>query len=343
DGKAKARPTHYAGSVRIRSFDPAPAQGGQEPPLNVQLEVSTEPRLQVQAVTSSRITKAVDDNGQSLTQDTSFEDAQDGVIVAPGGARALVLRRERMLAAPYGLGSVRHTVVSLKKGEKTSTSLKELTGTITLQALDVPEAMITVENVLKAAGTTTKGKSGGQIKIVDATKTKEGHIKLQVEVESPPNVTPARGAGFAVGGMVATPPIRVNVAAPALVPPPAPVPAEKPKDKPADKPKEAPAKEDKGEDKKQAKEKQQAAPPPAAPGAPAVAVGPVALAERPNFGGTNFQGLSLVDDKGKCFPITGVGIAAQAVAGGQVSTTYELTFEVKKDQGEPAKLIFSGS
>src|SRR5262249_15254448 len=29
DGKPKARPTHYAGSVRIRSLDPAPAQGGQ--------------------------------------------------------------------------------------------------------------------------------------------------------------------------------------------------------------------------------------------------------------------------------------------------------------------------
>src|SRR5262249_46342792 len=108
DGKAKKRPTHYAGSVRVRSLDPVPAQGGQEAPLNVHLEVSTEPRLQMQAITSTRITKAADDNGQSLTQETPGEDAQEGVVVAPGGARAFVLRRARMMAGPYGMGGPGH-------------------------------------------------------------------------------------------------------------------------------------------------------------------------------------------------------------------------------------------
>ena len=70
--------------------------------------------------------------------------------------------------------------------------------------------------------------------------------------------------------------------------------------------------------------------------APAIAVAPIA---RPiAFGGAN--GLKLVDAKGKEYQLVGVGFKAFAPGG---PPTMEYTFKPAKDQGEPAKLIYSGS
>jgi hypothetical protein len=347
DGKPKPAPTHYAGTVRVRAAEPGVMPGGQETPLLINLQVSIEPKFQMRGVTAARLTKAVDDNDQTLSQIAPGEDG-DGPIfgnVPPG--RFIIRGGPIRMGMPPMMGGPASTMIPLKKGDKPSKKLTELTGTLTLQVLDAPEALISVDNILKAGGTTTKGKSGGAIKVVEATKTEDGQIKLQVEIDAPPDVVAADSQGF--GGFGMTGGIRLapgRAILPLPAPPVAAPPAEKPKD---EKPKDKPAKEEKPQAKAQAKDKP-AAPPAAVPppvAVPAIAIAPAA--RQPNvrrgggYVGDAFNGLSLVDDKGTKFSIVRVGVAAQAVAAGAVATTYEITFEAKKDQGEPVKLIFSGS
>jgi hypothetical protein len=347
DGKRKSLPTHYAGTVRIRAVEPMQQSTGDGAPLLVQLQVSTEPKFQFRGVTSTRITKAVDDNGQSLSPITPADDADAAVIgIAPGGA---VLRgRAIAMTMAYGMGGPGFTIIPLKKGEKPSKKLEELSGTLTIQMLDAPEALITVDDVLKAGGTATKGKAGGQLKVVQVTKTDNGQVKVQVQLDVPPDVTPAGNEGFS-GGMMTMPAFRIKAALPA-VPPPPPPPVEKPKDAPP-KEEKAPAKEqgnEKAAAKEQAKEKAAAVPPPAARvvapviAAPAIAVGQINFESTGRYVGNTCNGLTLVDDKGKSWQIVNVSVATQVGAGGAVESTY-LTFEAKEKQGTPAKLIFSGS
>src|SRR5262249_32369268 len=70
DGKGKMPPTHYAGAVCIRARS-LESPGAQDGPLNVSLQIAAEPKLQVRSIVSTRIDKAVDDNGQSLSQQTA--------------------------------------------------------------------------------------------------------------------------------------------------------------------------------------------------------------------------------------------------------------------------------
>jgi hypothetical protein len=345
DGKAKLPPTHYAGAVRIRAItNPDQPAGGKDAPLNIGLQVSAEPKLQVRSIVSTRIDKAVNDNGQSLSTFTAGDEDPNVAVGAPVPPGAIIRGRLGSMTMPM-MGGPDRTIVQLKKGEKPSKSLKELKGTIAMQMLDAPQALITVDKVLKASGTMAKGKDGGYIKIVEATKTEEGQVKVRLEMEIPQDVIAGQTGGMAWGDNMPVPGIRIL---PAAVPPPAPLPpakekaappAEKPKEAPADKPKEAPAKADKDKVKEQVKQP----PPPPAP-APAAAAPVVAFRATPLVGGP-FAGLTLVDEKGKNLPLVNAGITgrAAAAAGGPPVMEYELTFQPQKDQGDPAKLVFTGS
>jgi hypothetical protein len=183
-----------------------------------------------------------------------------------------------------------------------------------------------------------------------------------VELEMPPDVV-AAGSHGSGGGFMSAPMIRFNAIKAVAPPPPValpavPPPAEKPKE-PLPKDEKAPAKEpgkdkeaaqpDKAPAKEQPKEKQAAVPPPpAAPvarviAAPAIAVGQADFSSAGRPAGTSFSGLSLMDEKGKSWQIVNVNVSTRVGAAGTVENTYELTFEAKDKQGEPAKLIFSGS
>src|SRR5215467_5495593 len=102
-------------------------------------------------------------------------------------ATILLMRMRMMGTTMGGPGTV---TIPLKKGEKSSKSLKELTGTLNLQMLDVPETLMTMEDILKAGGRSVKGKAGGEIKVVEVTKLENGQVKMQVELDFPPEITP---------------------------------------------------------------------------------------------------------------------------------------------------------
>jgi hypothetical protein len=354
DGKRKPQPTHYAGSVRIRAADPMPIPAGAEAPPVVNLQVSTEPKTPLRQVSGFRITKAVDDQDQALSQEEAVNDP-DNIIIGPGGAfpparAALIARMERMPSMMGGPGTV---TIPLKKGEKPSKSLKELTGTLNLQMFDTPETLMTVEDVLKAAGKSVKGKAGGEIKVVEVTKLENGQVKMKVELDLPPEITPAGHTGMGGGMMMSTPAIRLNAVLPA-VPPPAPAAAEKPKEAPAKEEKsKEPVKEEKPQAKTPAKDEKLPAkdkPVAAVPAVPAIAIAPPGaglvvtdVASTQQTTGDSFNGLSLLDEKGNKYTVSRVSSQFRVAPAGNVQPTYEITFAPKKDQGAAAKLVFSGS
>jgi hypothetical protein len=194
DGKPVQVPTCYSGAVRIRVL-PAnqprqigvqPAQAGE---VLLILEVTAEPRLQNFVILGARAQKAVDDQGQQLTIAMEpMPNVNPNGVVNGGFAGA---------PAPFvRYGSLQQQVaLRLKLGDKKAKSLTELTGTISAQTLSPPEALITVDNVLKSAGKTVKGKNGGAIEVQSIEKQADGDYRVKIRLENPPNVNAINGPG----------------------------------------------------------------------------------------------------------------------------------------------------
>jgi hypothetical protein len=86
-------------------------------------------------------------------------------------------------AAPDVPGRV--AAICLKKGAKASSSLKELSGTVTARVLGQATTLLSVGDVLESAGKTAKGTEGGSIHVVAVTKERDGSHGLRLEVQLP--------------------------------------------------------------------------------------------------------------------------------------------------------------
>jgi len=214
DGK-ESLPTHYAGAVRIRALPVGTAIPGFAPvdgEVVVPLQVTAEPKIQVQSLLGVKIEKAIDDQDQGLTQ-AMLEGGNNEVPVANNGlllAKAAFVARPNVM--PVGVAPI---PVRLKKGEKGAKALKELTGTVSMQVRSAPEDLMTIEKLMDAAGKEAKAE-GGRMKVLDVSKTDKG-ITLKVEFEQPQDV---QGGGIIFqGGPVQIAPLPAPVPAPAPVPP----------------------------------------------------------------------------------------------------------------------------
>ncbi len=189
DGKAKAMPVDTTSAIRVKVMEKAEFFGpAKEKEILLGLKVSAEPKLQILQLVNVRIAKAVDDQGQNLTQ------AADPVPEAPAlpkGAPGLPAIG-RMPNFFFG-GMDQMTPVRLKKGEKAAKSLKELTGVIAAEVLTPPAAVITADRIMFAAGKEFKGTEGGKLKILQVVKAANGQITVKFELEAPANVFPANG------------------------------------------------------------------------------------------------------------------------------------------------------
>jgi hypothetical protein len=173
------------------------------------LQISPEPKIQWVQTMAVRIDKALDDQEQKLSATADNPGAGGGNVFpgGPGGIRPLPIR------PGFGFGVHQYSLVHIKKGEKASKSLKELTGTISAQILTAPEAVITTENVLKNNGKTFKGGENGSIKILDVSKGDNGTLTVRFEMEQPTNVQPFFGGQW--GGLMPGGPVPVPLPAPA--------------------------------------------------------------------------------------------------------------------------------
>lgn len=335
DGKAKPIPTAYAGALRIRALPNAiPARDG-ENNVQINLQVSREPRLLWHDLPSVRIEKAVDASGELLSP---------LLFGADGVNQAMPVR---MIGFAGFNGNLSQVVpVHLKRGEKPVGELKELTGVLSATLASAPEAVLIMDKILEASGKTVKGAEGGFFKIVEVKKLANGTITVQFEFEPPPNAVPAlaqpqvpmlngvpiqvfpvplppgkpiplpaprQGKGAAVPGKAVQVQAQVPVQAQAEVPVPIQV--------------QAQPIQVQGPIQVQIQGRAQIA----------VAVGGIRRAWN-----VSHDGIVLQDDKGAAFALVGSGIALRQDAQG-LKQTITMTFQPAKDQGAPQRLVYLAS
>jgi hypothetical protein len=333
DGKAKKLPADDRSAVRIRALPKADLFGtAPQGEVILALEVTLEPKLQWQNMQSIRINKAVDDQDQKLSQVTPQVPAPPGAAFPGGFAPAAMIRPA---IGAWGGGMNQPIPVQLKKGEKVAKSLKELKGVLSANVLSEAKPMITADNLAKAAGKTFKGDEGGSLKIIAVTTDETKKTTIQFELEQPPNVVAAaQNMGMPGGGAVMPPlPMRIKIrpagapAAPA--PPPVPPP-------PAA---QAPVR------KVQVVRQQVQVQLGGGQGGRIVIMQPAIGVAGPGFAGP-FNGVSVQDDKGNTLPIQAgppqFRMVAMPGGGNMFVATTTFLCQPGKDQGQPAKLVYSG-
>jgi hypothetical protein len=170
-----------ASAVRVRASDKKNFRVSDDE-IALVLEISPEPRLRWQHFLSANVDKAIDDNTQKLAE----VNPQGGAPGAPGGLRA----PGAVIWLPTSNNNLtHHATIRLKKGDKETKSLKELTGVVAAQLLGDAEPLVVADNVMKAAGKSFKGKPDGEMKILSAEKKDDGSFEINFVFELPLNVT----------------------------------------------------------------------------------------------------------------------------------------------------------
>jgi hypothetical protein len=196
DGKPEVLPTCYAGAVRIRLRTNAAQSARASDALSFQLEVSVEPRLRNWSLAGQpRIDVAADDHGQNLTLAMDASPAPD---YGMDGRLAL-----RVYMIPSAVqNSYRQSVsVRLKAGDKPAQVLKQLKGNLAADMVTPPEALLAMDNILKAAGKTVKGKRGGWLKVLEVKKDDNGNYQVRYQLEPPDGVSDPMNPFRGMGGM----------------------------------------------------------------------------------------------------------------------------------------------
>jgi len=364
DGKPTTRPTDARSAVRIRVSNrpQQPAKPAPADEIHIGLQVTPEPKLEIHQLIGVRVDKAIDDQNQKLAQVTNVkQNAQPGAapglgfgganfgggiggfggvpIGALGAQGGMIGIGGAMGAFGFGgfqgIGQTSHyTTVQLKKGEKAAKTIQELTGVITAQVTVPSKPLIEVDNILRAAGKTVKGKEGGHIKVLAVTQLTNGNVRVRFEMEPP-----AGAQGNMPGFFPGNPGIQILPAPP--VPPVPPQKVPRPGQGQAPKP----------------PQQAQLAAVQVAPGAPAqpaqaqarpaqiqVQLQPAPMQFNPGqmafigFNGFN-NGVSLLDDKGNAFQVASINQMFRQ-KGNVLTVEHQMDYQVPKGQ-TPAKLVYA--
>jgi outer membrane protein assembly factor BamB len=185
DGKGTPRPTSDAGALRVRvaSAEAAAQQKKEDGEILVPLDVAIAGRLHWQKAVGLRIEKALDEDGHLLSQlPTSFKPPVSTAVVR-GNVMINGMPVVPPVDEPEG-AAARLVPVRLKRvGDKSPKKLTELSGTIVAQVRTGHEPLVTVDNVMKAAGRTIKGRLGGEVKVIEVAEEDDGQVRLKVRVE----------------------------------------------------------------------------------------------------------------------------------------------------------------
>jgi hypothetical protein len=179
-GPSRSVPTARTSAVRI-SASPAPPVDGE---LVLQLELTPQPTLGVPKILGVLVTSAVDDQGQHLKQRPT------PLVPAPPpdrGRGGVVIINGQVIGPeePRPIGNQRHTTVRLAPGSRPAQRLTELSGSVSILAYAPAEALVVVDNVLKANGRTAKGAKAGVLHVIEVRRDADGQVKLRFEAEPP--------------------------------------------------------------------------------------------------------------------------------------------------------------
>src|SRR5262249_17538592 len=147
----------------VHTTSSAPPPRAEQRLTGFTLEVTPEPNTPAQGVVRLQIHKAVDDQGQTLSQPElylapdrhPYAELDELITWEPATGRPV--------ASPI---PTRLAPVLLAPAKQPSKTLKEIHGTLTVE-LRTKQTLVTVEDVLKAAGQTVKGASGAALRVLE--------------------------------------------------------------------------------------------------------------------------------------------------------------------------------
>ena len=153
------------------------------------LEVTPEPRFKLQEITGVKITKAVDESGQILEQDTNI--SRNDILAPPMPGR-IIARPIQALGQEGKAGAVDSKVpIHFLKAQKDSKSIQMLEGKLILQVLDDSKPILEITNIEKEVGKKIEGKSGAWIQINECGKDAKGFHSLRIEYDIPADAVAA--------------------------------------------------------------------------------------------------------------------------------------------------------
>jgi hypothetical protein len=193
DGKPQLMPTYYAGALRMRVL---PKAAGSAPgattgvPLNkpegestLTVEVTPEPKMGWQNVLSLRVEKMIDDKGNELKLPLPYlrdpNDFDDDEMMGMGG------RWNNYRGGPAQQNNLGKQLPLRLQNVKDVKKLKEIHGFVAAEVLTPMQPLMTMEDILNAAGKTVEGESGGSMKVMEVKREEKGQVVIHVVVEKP--------------------------------------------------------------------------------------------------------------------------------------------------------------
>jgi hypothetical protein len=192
DGKAQSLPTYYAGALRVRVLPKAAGNAPGAPngaPVNkpegetlLSVEVTPEPKMGWQNVLSLRLEKMLDEKGNELKVPLPYLrdpfEFDENEIMEMRGLRGYngIQPQQNHLAKQLPL-----RLLNVKDVKK----LKEIHGYVAAEVLTPMQPLMTVDDILNAAGKTVHGESSGSLKVLEVKQQEKGQVVIQVVVEKP--------------------------------------------------------------------------------------------------------------------------------------------------------------
>jgi hypothetical protein len=189
EGKPLPAPTCHAGAVRIRVLPRSTLKNaGQQSgaPVNkpdgetlLTVEISPEPKLGMQRVLSVQVDKVLDDKGNELPLPMPYI----GNLVDSNAMLGIGAGMVRNIDWGNPDQNLSKRVPIRFHAPKGVSKLKELRGRVSMEVLTPLQPVVTVEDVLNAAGKTVNGKTGETVTVAEIDRNKEGEITIRLTVQ----------------------------------------------------------------------------------------------------------------------------------------------------------------
>ncbi|MFL5328002.1 MAG: hypothetical protein ACJ8C4_03750 [Gemmataceae bacterium] len=180
-------PTYLAGAVRLRilpTAPPIPAMIADSGEFVLPLQVSIESKYAWHNAPGLKLAQAIDDRGQRLTASViggSAERERDDdfpvFMMSPFNQMPQDTRRSYYLP------------VRFRRGNEAAKTLREVAGTLSL-SFRVEDELLTLTNPMQGVGKSARCSLGASLTLLAAERTPEGELKLDLNLESPADVTP---------------------------------------------------------------------------------------------------------------------------------------------------------
>jgi hypothetical protein len=185
-GEPGTVPTHLAGPVRVRALPAAaaPVVPGKPGELGLNLDLTVEPGLRFLEVVGVYVGRAIDDRGQRLKGRFSPPKPE----ASPLQIRGVVRINGRIFTPPETLPARPSRLVHLHfaAGARPSESFKELSGSLLAHVQAPAEDLVSIPNVLGAAGKKFAGAKGAWVRVVEVRRDEGGSVTVRLEAATPP-------------------------------------------------------------------------------------------------------------------------------------------------------------